>query len=122
MARGAAVHRPIISIVPLALIASLAIATALAYGFAMHFTPGAGLPGWMLLAGGIAQALILAALIPLTLRHARNFELLAKRDALTGLPNRAGLHAEFAQIAALADGQEEIGARPHRSGWVHGDQ
>jgi len=108
MARGAAVHRPIVSIVPLALIASLAIATALAYGFAMHFTPGAGLPGWMLLAGGIAQALILAALIPLTLRHARNFELLAKRDALTGLPNRAGLHAEFAQIAALADEQEEI--------------
>ena len=49
MARGAAVHRPIVSIVPLALIASLAIATALAYGFAMHFTPGAGLSGWMLL-------------------------------------------------------------------------
>ncbi|MCH2487320.1 MAG: bifunctional diguanylate cyclase/phosphodiesterase [Erythrobacter sp.] len=74
----------------------------------MALNPGAGLPGWVLAAGGIVQALILAGLVPLALRHARRLEMLTLRDSLTELPNRAGLHAEYPAIAATAAEHEEI--------------
>ena len=96
------------SFLPIICIASLAAASALAYAVAVFLTPGAGLPGWLLLTGGIVQALILISLIPLSIRHARRLERLTLRDALTGLPNRAGLHREYPEIAASASDPEEV--------------
>ena len=102
------VPRAFASYLPLVSIAVLAIAIALAYAISAALTPGAGLPGWILVAGGIAQALILTALAPLSARHARKLNLFARCDALTGLANRAGLHSNYPDIAASAGPQDEI--------------
>lgn len=105
---GRPVARALASFLPLVYIAVLTIAIALAYAISAAHTPGAGLPSWILVAGGIVQALILIALAPLSLRHARKLERFALRDDLTGLANRAGLHSDYAEIAAHASGPEEI--------------
>jgi len=105
---GRSVARALISFLPLVCIALLSIAIAFAYAVSAALTPGAGVPGWILLGGGIAQALILIALATLSLRHARKLESFALRDTLTGLANRAGLHSDYPAIAANASGSEEI--------------
>ena len=58
---GRSVARALISFLPLVCIALLSIAIAFAYAVSAALTPGAGVPGWILLGGGIAQALILIA-------------------------------------------------------------
>ena len=62
---GRPVVRALASFLPLVCIAVLTVPIALAYAISAAHTPGAGLPSWILVAGGIVQALILIALAPL---------------------------------------------------------
>lgn len=105
-ARGPVSPR-VATLLPLAVYALLFVETVIAHTLASGLVPVPagtfGTPQFILLISAAIQALVLIALIPLALRHARRLEALGMNDGLTGLPNRAALHAQFAEVVQDRD-------------------
>ena len=87
-------------IAPIALLSAV-FALTLA-GLAMRETLGGASHGAIMVAGGIAFALSVVAILHRGFAKVRQLEGLGLADTLTGMPNRRALHADYRRLAATS--------------------